>query len=229
MIRKFFAWSLTTIGLTMLIVMTFGYSVVSDAMGGRSLGGVISIVFLMLSIGIYQMGKVYFVSNKMPVGKKILILFLYALLAFMISFIVTYPFVLITENEGLYFYLVVIFFLLLIRFPNPEELSFLNKNDLNMDIKSGNKSNSTFGDFLRNNKFTGRISDLNLGVQRLLLVIGILLSLILSIKKYEFFKYFPDDFFLVILFSILLFIGYWVIVRISLWIYDGFKEGDKNK
>lgn len=201
----------------------------------------------------------------MSVGKKILILIVYNIIAFIIAFIITYPVVKITEYDALSIIFFVILFALLLMFPNPEKSIFANKNNLNSFLNRLNKldnvneiqedmnfgtheeslvtheeitdkpkvvsvsGNSTFGVFLKNNIFTGRIFHLNLGVQRLLLVIGIFLPLIISINKYEFFEYFPDDFFLVILFSILLFIGYWVIVRISLWIYDGFKEGDKNK
>lgn len=75
-------------------------------------------------------------------------------------------------------------------------------------------------------KLIGRFKKLNKGVLRLLLVIGILFSLLISpfLTGYPFAYYldFDESTIELILSAGLAFVGYWVIARIILWIIDGF-------
>jgi len=74
-----------------------------------------------------------------------------------------------------------------------------------------------------------RIKSLNTGTKRLLLVIGIIssitLSVIITLNSFSSHAtFYFDDFILeVILIAGLLFVGFWMSVRIVLWITDGFK------
>lgn len=65
----------------------------------------------------------------------------------------------------------------------------------------------------------------NKGVNRLLIVISFPFSLIFGIETALWFGHsYNERPFGYIFFPPLYFIGFWVFVRICLWIYDGFKE-----
>lgn len=78
------------------------------------------------------------------------------------------------------------------------------------------------------NSFMGRIKSLETGTKRLLLVIGIVLSFVLSpfLSDNPFDYYFDFDEYTLtmILVAGLTFVGFWICVRIVLWIIDGFKK-----
>lgn len=119
-----------------------------------------------------------------------------------------------------------------------EEVYFASKNNIELQIESNKKSiessikvmeeKKTIKRTLAQNSFSKRIVELNPGLLRLLITVGVILSFYFSIRLVEdFWNYFPDDLIRVILYAILLFIVYWIVVRVILWIYDGFVEGKK--
>lgn len=74
----------------------------------------------------------------------------------------------------------------------------------------------------------GRIKSLETGTKRLLLVIGIVLSFVLSPflsdNPFDYYFDFDEDTLTMILVAGLTFVGFWISVRIVLWIIDGFKK-----
>lgn len=75
-----------------------------------------------------------------------------------------------------------------------------------------------------------RIKSMNKGVKRLLFVVGIIFSFFVApplyYDRYSFEDWFCFDIeiFYMLVIAVLLFIGFWICVRIILWIYDGFKK-----
>lgn len=78
------------------------------------------------------------------------------------------------------------------------------------------------------NRIISRIKELQTGVKRLLLVLSIIVSWfgVMIVGDWEFDDIFYDfeEFFYFIAGVIPMFIGFWIIVRIVLWIIDGFKK-----
>lgn len=73
------------------------------------------------------------------------------------------------------------------------------------------------------NSFMGRIKSLDTGTKRLLLVIGLIFSfLIPSLSDLRV----DDDFLPLVMLAGIAFIGFWILVRIVLWIIDGFKKAE---
>ena len=71
--------------------------------------------------------------------------------------------------------------------------------------------------------FLGRIKRLNKGTKRLLLVVGLVVSLwpFLYIKDFDL-----EEFVAMLIASALTFIVFWIIVRIISWIIDGYSENN---
>lgn len=80
------------------------------------------------------------------------------------------------------------------------------------------------------NRIISRIKELQTGVKRLLLVLGIIISWIgvMIVGDWEFDDIFHDfvEFFYFIIGVIPMFIGFWIVVRIVLWVIDGFKKAE---
>jgi len=69
--------------------------------------------------------------------------------------------------------------------------------------------------------FKERIGQLNIGVQRLLLFLSVPISIIPSaMMAYHDYNSPVLDFFLM---TAIIFCSFWIVVRISIWIIDGFK------
>ncbi len=83
---------------------------------------------------------------------------------------------------------------------------------------------------MNKNKLISRFKELQTGVKRLLLVLGIIISWfgVMIVGEWDFDDIFYDfeEFLLFIAGVIPMFLGFWILVRIVLWIIDGFKKAD---
>ena len=74
--------------------------------------------------------------------------------------------------------------------------------------------------------FFRRIKLLNTGIKRLLLVLGVVISIflgpILTHLPFYIYFHFDEDTLPMLIAAILCFSGFWIIVRVILWIIDGF-------
>ena len=79
------------------------------------------------------------------------------------------------------------------------------------------------------NSYLKRFTLLNKGVIRLLLVLSVSFSLIFGIATGVEVGYGDEEVILgSIIFSLIYLIGFWLFIRLCLWIYDGFKEDKKQ-
>lgn len=112
--------------------------------------------------------------------------------------------------------------------PNKIKTQTVESNNNIQFSKNKTEGNQTIKSILNRNNFTKRIFELNTGVLRLLITVGVIFSFFISVGFIDdFWEYFPDDLITVILYSLLIFIGYWIGIRVILWIYDGFTKDNK--
>lgn len=77
--------------------------------------------------------------------------------------------------------------------------------------------------------FISRFLSISTGARRLLLTLSIISSFFISVRFInDFWANFPDKLLIVIFYTILLFISFWIAIRVLLWIYDGFTH-EKNR
>lgn len=112
-----------------------------------------------------------------------------------------------------------------INLTNNTEMKTNESNNKSEFSKNKNEESHTLKSFLNKNKFTGRFFELNKGVQRLLITLGVISSIFFGIKSgrdtYDF------DIVEAINITFLTFILYLIAVRVILWIYDGFSNENK--
>jgi hypothetical protein len=75
----------------------------------------------------------------------------------------------------------------------------------------------------------GRIKRMHKGVRRLLVVVSIFFSSVYLVGGIVFLARGEEDYQNLLWIGLGVFVGFWVLVRAWLWIYDGFAESKKEK
>lgn len=111
-------------------------------------------------------------------------------------------------------------------------------NNIKMTTETNNNKNQvsdkkieikrSFNNFLRSNKFTKRFFELHTGMKRLLISVGVIIGIILAIATIGVDTYDILEFLISLILIVLIFlifcVFYLVLIRVILWIYDGFTE-----